>query len=78
MIAVILASVIVLLAVVFLLIHIIWFNDLKCKFWKHCKLYRNGMDTCDKTGGSYYDDGAPAGCYRDLELNKQKSTYWLD
>ena len=50
--------------------------DSRCKFYKHCILFRSDIDTCTKTGGAYYEDGRPAGCYRDLDLKSNNSIYW--
>jgi hypothetical protein len=48
----------------------------KCKFWKHCKLYRNPSDACNKAGGDAYGINRPGGCYVDLENNGKNSKYW--
>jgi hypothetical protein len=52
----------------------------KCKFWKHCKLYREGEvdDTCNKARGWYYGIGRGGGCYRDFEQNGKNSRYWIN
>jgi hypothetical protein len=50
---------------------------MKCKFWKHCKLYSDHPN-CTKTGGNAYGvlEFRGGGCYRNIEENGKESKYW--
>lgn len=50
----------------------------KCKFWKHCTLYRDVSNACSKVGGDAYGIDRPGGCYRNLEEKGKKSQYWKE
>lgn len=42
----------------------------KCKYWKHCKLYRKDSITCNKMNGMYRF-GIYAECYNKHDRCKQ-------
>jgi hypothetical protein len=52
----------------------------RCKFWRHCLLYRSGDHYCDLTGGDYDIDPfefRPVGCYRQFEEHGKDCKYWI-
>ena len=46
----------------------------KCKYWKHCKLYRKDSVTCNKTNGMY-KFGTPASCYEKMGRDVKNEMY---
>ncbi len=46
---------------------------MKCKYWKTCENYDANSNTCNKTGGMYYDN-SPAGCYIKMEKKDENQT----
>jgi hypothetical protein len=56
------------------------FFSSKCKFWKHCSLYKIDNVTCNKDRGDYalsLWEFRPAGCYRQFEKDGKNCKYWV-
>lgn len=49
---------------------------MKCRYWKHCTLYRYVNNSCNKSSGDAYGIGRKGGCYRDLEENGKDSKFY--
>jgi len=45
----------------------------KCKYRKKCPDYSEVSYTCNKTGGMYYGEGRPSGCFRRMKEKENDS-----
>ena len=50
----------------------------KCKYRRHCKLYRCDEYVCNEVGGAYYGYDRYAGCYRSIEEKGKASSCWKE
>ncbi len=50
----------------------------KCRFWKHCNIYREEDDTCNENKGWFYGIGRGGGCYRSLDDEGKLSSYYRE